>query len=322
MTKRLIYIIITLLLVSLNGNSQDTDFGTGYRTGMLANPAFSGTVGDGQLNLSYFNFYPGNSYNLNSYFLSYDTYIPVLHGGTGFYLSNDALGGVYNDLRGGLGYAYHLKADNDFYINAGLTASVINRGVKRSKIILPDQINPFGGGIITSAETISDLNHAVFDIGVGFLITYKNMTGGIALNHFAEPDLSGTGNNDFRIRRKYSFQLSGTFNDGVSKSVIVRPIISAEVQGNHASLAAGSSFRYNIISVNAVLFGDKERNIDLQTGFSLSAGKAIVYYNYKFNLVSSSEQFPFSLLHQTGVIISLNIVDKRKIIKTINFPEL
>lgn len=322
MIKRLIYIILPLLLISLNGNSQDTDFGAGYRTGMLANPAFSGTSGDGKLNLSYFNFYPGNSYNLNSYFLSYDTYIPVLHGGTGFYLSNDALGGVYNDLRGGLGYAYHLKADDDFYINAGLTASVINRGVKRSNIILPDQINPFGGGTIASTETISDLNHTVFDIGVGFLVTFKNLTGGISLSHFAEPDLSGTGNNDFRLRRNYSFQLSGTFNDGISKAVIVRPIVSADIQGDHASVALGSSFRYNMLSVNAVLFSDNGKNTDLQTGFSLSAGKAIVYYNYKFNLVSGREQFPFSLLHQTGVIISLNIVDKRKIIKTIYFPEL
>lgn len=322
MAKHLIYIILTMLLFTLIGNAQDTNYGPGYRNGMQTNPAFSGVAGDGQLSLTYYNFYPGKGFNLNSFFMSYDSYVPVLHGGTGFYLSNDLLGGIIRDLKAGIGYAYHLKVDKDFFINAGLTASVINRGLNRGQIILPDQIDPLGGPILQSAEVLSGLNHTVIDIGVGFLVSVKNISGGISLNHFAEPDISGTRNDEFRLKRKYAIQLLGTFNNDKNEKLTIMPVASFEIQGDHYSGALGSALRYNLISINSVFFADKEMNINLQTGFSLLTGKFVLYYNYKFNLVSTRGQFPFSLLHQAGVMISLNIVDKRKIIKTINFPEL
>ena len=47
-----------------------------------------------------------------------------------------------------------------------------------------------------------------------------------------------------------------------------------------------------------------------------------VYYNYRFNIVSGNNLLPLSLLHQTGLAFSLNNVEKRKTIKTINFPKL
>jgi hypothetical protein len=39
-------------------------------------------------------------------------------------------------------------------------------------------------------------------------------------------------------------------------------------------------------------------------------------------VVSGNLFMPFSLLHQTGLALSLNNVEKRKLIKTINFPKL
>ena len=114
----------------------------------MNNPALSGSEGDGVLRLSYLNFYPGNSYNLHSVYFSYDSYFPVLHGGAGIYLSDDYLGGIINDLRGGLSYAYFLKAGKDLFINAGLSASVFHRGFNFKNAVLPDQIDPLGGVVI------------------------------------------------------------------------------------------------------------------------------------------------------------------------------
>ena len=62
--------------------------------------------------------------------------------------------------------------------------------------------------------------------------------------------------------------------------------------------------------------------MNIQTGFAFKSGKVSVYYNYRFNIVSENKLMPLSLLHQTGLAFSLNNVDKRNIIKTINFPEL
>lgn len=85
---------------------QDTGYGPSYQTMLAGNPALAGAEGDGTLRLSYLNFYPGKGYNLNSFFVSYDSYIPAAHGGGGFWLSNDIQGSIINDLRGGLSYAY------------------------------------------------------------------------------------------------------------------------------------------------------------------------------------------------------------------------
>jgi type IX secretion system PorP/SprF family membrane protein len=322
MIKRLIHIILIMLLIPLYGKAQDTYYGAGFRTGLFTNPSFAGTAGNGQLRLSYYNFYPGNGYKLNSFFLSYDTYVPVLHGGTGFYVLNEVLGGIINDLRSGFGYAYHLKVDKDLFINAGLTASIISRGVSSGRIILPDQIDPLGGNFLPSGETISNSHRTVIDIGAGMLFTFRNLYCGISLNHFAEPDISGTKINDLRLKRKYSIQLSAIFGNGTTEELIIMPVASFEFQGDRFTGAVGTELRYNMLSLNSVLIADKEKNLDMQTGFSIFTGRIVVFYNYKFNIASKRWQLPFSLLQQIGVSISLNNVDKRKIIKTINFPEL
>ncbi|MDP3003546.1 MAG: hypothetical protein Q8N38_10505, partial [Bacteroidales bacterium] len=85
---------------------------------------------------------------------------------------------------------------------------------------------------------------------------------------------------------------------------------------------AGVVLESNYLSVNAIMLGDNKKNMNIQTGFSFKSGKVSVYYNYRFNIVSGNKLMPLSLLHQTGLAFSLNNVDKRNLIKTINFPIL
>jgi hypothetical protein len=76
------------------------------------------------------------------------------------------------------------------------------------------------------------------------------------------------------------------------------------------------------MAINALVMADNEKNLNIQTGFSLSAGKFMIWYNYRFNAVSGNKFTPLSLLHETGLAFSLNNVEKRNTIKTINFPKL
>ena len=109
---------IMIFIFSAGLFCQETNYGPGYQTMIVNNPAFSGSSLDGTMRLSYLNFYPGNNYNFHSVFLSYDSYFQSLHGGAGFYIANDYIGGIVNDLRGGLSYSYFLQAGKDLYINA------------------------------------------------------------------------------------------------------------------------------------------------------------------------------------------------------------
>jgi type IX secretion system PorP/SprF family membrane protein len=289
---------------------------------MINNPAFSGSEGDGNLRLSYMNFYPGNSYNLHSVYASYDSYFPILHGGAGFYLSDDYLGGIINDIRGGLSYSYFLQAGRDFYINAGLSASVYHRGYKFENAVLPDQIDPLGGVAFPSAEALVSGGKSAFDIGAGFLFYSENYFGGFSISHLAEPDLSESGSSEERLKRKYQVQLSGDINLNQSQSLKIRPVIFAGLQGDYLSASAGAAFESNNLSVNALIIGDNGRNMNVQTGFSFKAGLISVYYNYRFNISSGNSMMPLSILHQTGLAFTLNKIEKRNSISTINFPKL
>ncbi|MEZ4997625.1 MAG: type IX secretion system membrane protein PorP/SprF [Bacteroidales bacterium] len=89
--------------------------------------------------------FPGKGFGLRSVYASFDGYFSSLHGGAGVWISDDMLGDIMNDLRGGASYAYHFRAGRDVYVTAGLTASVITRGIRAGSVILPDDIDPIPG---------------------------------------------------------------------------------------------------------------------------------------------------------------------------------
>ena len=237
----------------------------------MDNPALSGSEGDGVLRMSYLNYYPGNSYNLNSVYLSYDSYFPGLHGGTGFYLSEDYLGGIINDLRGGFSYSYFLQAGKDLFINAGLTASVFHRGYNFGNAVLPDQIDPVGGVSFPSSEVLNNKGKTVFDIGAGILFISGKLTGGFAVNHLSEPELSSSAVSTEKINRKYSINLSADFPLKSNGSVKIDPLVLVIKQGDYFSAGAGASLESSHLAVNTVLFGDNGNNINVQSGFAFNS---------------------------------------------------
>ena len=301
---------------------QETDPGPGYQMMMINNPSLAGSGGDGVLRLSYLNFYPGNNYNLHSVYFSYDSYFSELHGAAALYLTDDYLGGIINDFRGGLSYAYFLQAGKDLFINAGLSASIYHRGFNFANAILPDQIDPLGGVSIPSSEVLSASGRTVFDIGAGFLFTSGKFSGGFSINHLAEPDLSAAGNSNERLKRKFLIHLSGDFPLSKAQNLNIQPLTYFEIQGGFINGGAGAAIESRYLAINAVVLGDNGKNLNIQAGFSFKAGRITGFYNYRFNVVSGNELLPLSLLHQTGLAFSLNNVEKRNTIKTINFPKL
>lgn len=322
MLKRLYHILLIIFLIPVFCSGQEIDPGPGYQMILMSNPALSGSGGDGVMRLSYLNFYPGNNYNLHSVYFSYDSYFPLLHGGAGVYISDDYLGGIVNDIRGGLSYSYFLQLDKDMFINAGLSASVFHRGFNFDGAVLPDQIDPLGGVSYPSSEILSNSGSTVFDIGAGFLFISGKVFGGFSINHLTEPDLSESGNFDEKINRKLFIHLAGDIDLNETRNLKIRPLGFLGAQKDFISGGLGIVFESNYMSINAILLGDNCKNMNIQTGFSFTAGKMSVYYNYRFNVASANNLMPLSLIHQTGVAFSLNNVDKRKAIKTINFPKL
>jgi type IX secretion system PorP/SprF family membrane protein len=322
MNRPLILIVLNIIILPSELICQETDYNTGYQMIIMNNPAFAGGEGSGKLRISYLDFYPGNNYNLHSFYASYDEYFPIMHGGAGFYISDDYRGGIVNDLRGGMSYSYFLQAGTDLFLNAGLTAGFFHRGLSFRDAILPDQIDPLGGITGISGETLTDMGHTVFDIGAGFLFMSGKFTGGLSANHLSQPDLSDSDLRKETLARKLSINLSGDFNLNRNGSLKVRPLTTISLQHKLLYMGTGAVFESKFLSLNLLLFCNNENTADIQTGFSLNRGKIGFFYNYRFNILSDNKMKPFSILHHTGLAFSLNNVDKRKNIKTINFPKL
>lgn len=299
---------------------QETNYGPGYQTMIVNNPAFSGSSLDGTVRLSYLNFYPGNNYNFHSVFLSYDSYFQSLHGGAGFYIANDYIGGIVNDLRGGLSYSYFLQAGKDLYINAGLSAAFFHRGFNFSDAVFPDQIDQMGIISRPSSELMANENSTVFDVGTGFMFFYRKLAGGFAIAHLTQPDLDGNGASVEKLKRKYLINLIADIDLKKGSGLKIMPLASFEMQGNYLCSGAGAVLQSNYLSFSSVLMFDNNKNIDVQAGFSFRWEKIGMFYNYRFNLTSANSLVPFSLVHQTGLTFSLHNVEKRIKFSTINAP--
>jgi type IX secretion system PorP/SprF family membrane protein len=308
-----------MLLSSVNG--QETGYGPGYGTMLMSNPALSGAEGSGKMRLSYINFFPGNHYNLHSFYASYDTYVPSLHGGAGIWISNDYLGGIINDLRGGISYAYYLQAGRDLYVNAGLSAGVFRRGFSFANAVLPDMIDPTAGPVLQPGELLSAESRTVLDIGAGFLIMYRNFFGGLALDHLSQPDISA-GSATENLGRKLIFHAATGIGLGGSGNLALRPAGYAEIQAGHFMVALGSSLESKMLSINIMFLHNEPRYTGIQAGFAVQAESLGLFYNYRFGITSHNGILPLSLLHQTGISFTLNKTDKSKALNTISLPWL
>ncbi len=322
MIRQLSPVLFFILITPSVIYGQDNGSGLDYQLTMFSNPGLTGAEGNGYLRLSYLNFYPGNNYNLHTLNLSYDSYFPGLHGGAGFFLINDYLGGIVNNFTGGFSYAYSFQAGSNLFISAGLSASVFHRSFNFNGALLPDQIDPVMGAILPSYETLNSRGKSVLDLGTGFLFVSGRFFWGISVAHLTEPDPDGSDSSDGILNRKLLLHLAGDFDLGKERYLKIRPIIKFDLQKGYMSSGAGAVIESKHLSISSIFLYNDQKDFDLQSGFSISTGSIIFYYNYRFNIVSGNNLLPLSLFHNTGIAVSLNNVEKRKTVKTINFPKL
>ncbi len=315
-------LIVGLFIIPAAVRGQEMFYPPDYQSTMMSNPAVTGSEGNGFIRLSYLNYYPGNSFNLHTAHISYDAYFPSLHGGAGFYMSDNYLGGIINDLRGGLSYSYFLQAGKNLFFSAGLSASFYHRGYSFTGAVLPDQIDPLLGVAFPSGEALSPAGRTVFDIGTGFMVISGRIFGGVAVSHLAEPDIYKSEFGNISLRRSLLLHVAGDLEINREKNLLIRPVGKMVINKGFISVGAGAVFEANHLAFNSIFFLDNNHNFDVQTGFSVSFAGLMLSYNYHFNIAPANNLLPLSVLHQAGVAVSLNSVDKRKAVKTINFPKL
>ena len=312
--------IVVMLMHPFVLVAQDDGAGIVMTSTLIENPSVAGIEGYGVLRFSYKNIYPGNKYKLNKMFLTYDSYFEGLHGGTSFFISNDSKSGMINDLHIGLSYAYHFKAGDDFYISAGLSASLFHRGFNFGNAVLPDQIDPYGNVSLVSGETLVDKKVTVPDISTGFLFMFSKYYVGLAISHLTQPDLSGDHSETTILNRSVLLHAGGTIS--IAKELNIDPVIAAKYDDKHLYVAGGLAFGTQKLSANAIISYENSGCLDLRAGLSFDFESFGFNYAYKFNLLNDNELLPISVHHQIGISVVLNNLKKRKAYNTITFPQI
>jgi len=322
MPRYLFYLISIFSLTTFSAFSQDTDFGPGYQSGIMKNPALTGISGSGVFRMSYLNLFPGHNYNFHSVYTSFDSYFHEIHGGAGVYLSDDIIGGLVNDLRGAFSYSYFLQAEKDLYINAGLSAGFLRRGFNFRNAVLPDQIDPLGNISLPSSETLINDPRTLFDIGTGVVFVRGRYFGGFSVLHLTQPDLGTSGSAEDKLKRKYFVHVAAEYDIDRLKHLKLQPLAAGELQGSYFSAYAGAVVETRFLAANSLFLFNNNGDLDLQTGLSFRREQVTILYNYRFNLKSGNALLPFSLSHQAGLAFNLNNVEKRIKVRTINLPSL
>ncbi len=218
-----------LIILSADAESQDPAFSQFYANPLYMNPAMAGVEGPAKLYLGYRNQWPGATNPYVTYHASFEKFIEPLQGGIGIHMNNDRQGGgVFNTLSLDAIYAYHLQVSSRLMISGGFQASVGQRNMDPSDLVLPSDL--LGAG----TTTLIPYSKVFPDFAVGFGAFYKNFYGGVAAHHLLEPYSAPSEDPNTRLSRKYTAHLGATYSR-IRKATGQRGIAAFSQSGFHST---------------------------------------------------------------------------------------
>lgn len=284
------------------------------------NPSLAGAQGDLVMRLICASFYPGGGYKLNACALDINGYAEPLHGGAAFSMASSMAGGLMNDTRAMFAYSYHMRASKDLYIFAGMSAGMIWRTLITSKLIFPDQIDPLRGIVIPGGEQIDHPSIMIFDMSVGFTLSYLKSVLSIDAAHLFSPALSHAMSSDVRINRVFTLK-AFTRMEPREGSFSLTPYTELAAGKDVLRGACGGSVGLGPAAL-AILYLKSKYDANIQVSVSVQSGEMGWFYGFRFRPSVPNDGLPFGSMHQIGLKMDLNIVDKRNTIITIKLPEL
>ena len=232
-----ILLLIVALLMTRDAMAQQLPIFTQHNNSYaFANPAFFGMseginlMGLYRQQWAGFVDADGNNVAPQSFLLSGDMPLRVLHGGLGFSVLQDHIG-FENDVNIGLGYSYHMDLGGST-LGIGLSGTLINRSVDFSQLHPISEGDPLLVGLGDESAVLFDFNVGVFwqipesfYVGVSVVNVLESMTK--ALNDNAESSASFVTDRTFYFMAGYPFQFEGLPSFKFIPSVNVMTDISA-----------------------------------------------------------------------------------------------
>ncbi len=297
MNKRIIFSAI-VLLVSLNGFSQDPLFANTQQSLVYLNPSFAGSNGFIRNQFAYRNQWPELSGNYVTYLNSFDMYLKPLKGGFHFSSVHDdqAHGTLMTDVFS-LGYAQHFSFnDGKLKIIPSLQTSFGVKRLDRSKLTFGENIDPRRGFVWNEPTAAPSARKTYFDLSSGLLVNYKHFYFGATAFHINQPDEGLSGASKLPLR--FGFHASYNFN--ISENVLMNVFGMYEQQQKfsfyqfstnvllYKHIIIGAGYRYSLMPIANI--GYRHNYFTVQAGYGItnSIASNITYSSWElaasFNL--------------------------------------
>lgn len=195
--------------------AQDPEFSQFYANPLYLNPALAGMNICPSVNGNFRHQWPGMGKAFNTYNLSYDQYVPFLHGGIGVIMMADrAGGGNLNTTTISLVYAYKFNITERFQASGALKAGYYQRRLAWENLKFGDMIDPQGGFILpTNEKPPENPTRGVPDFSAGIFLDYDNLVfGGVAVDHLTMPDVGFYATNPTKLNMKFTVHAGANIN--------------------------------------------------------------------------------------------------------------
>jgi len=316
---RTIAALLIFCTVTLSG--QDTWYGSVSGLQVMYNPAFTGVEGASSIRTSAFTFLPGNGFGLGSVYASYDGYFSSLHGGAGAWVSDDFLGDIMNDLRGGASYSYHFRAGRKVYVTTGLSAAVITRGIRSGSIILPGDIDPFRGITGGGTDYLQTAPVTRFDLGTGFTVSSGNWFAGASLIHLTKPSLSDDAADYNRLDGMFTFTGGITLTPG-GKDFSLLPSAALLIQGDEVRIYLGSEASWKGLTGSLSLWHVTDGFTSMGVGAGWDAATVKIILSYSYIIAGGDGSIGGTAIVKAGAMFSFGNVEKSRAPHIIKLPLL
>lgn len=299
MLKKTIYLMLgcgLLTLLSLEGKAQDYTYSQFYANPLYLNPAMAGIEYCPRIVLNYRSQWASLPGSLVSYSASYDQYSDFLHGGLGLQVNYDQSGeaAISHASVNGI-YAYQVVVSNAVTAQLAVQAGYRQRGLNRSDIVLPSQVDG-NSGSATALDNVTEQVHTV-DFATGFLvgIDEKYFVGG-AVHHLSQPDMSLISGAEDILNMKITVHAGANLNQDKKRGrynqreIGVSPNILYQQQGDFRHLNIGSYFTLDPISAG-IWYRNTFQNTDaiiVSLGFQNQNLRIGYSYDYTVSKLSNA----------------------------------
>ena len=305
--------------------AQDPVFSQFMLNQLYFNPAFAGNTPYPRVICGYRNQWPGLGNAFLSYYASFDQYMEFLKGGVGLGITRDLQGnGVFAKTSFDLMYSYAVEFNNDISANFGLQASLVQKNLNGSKVVLGDQ-SPYQA--IVDQEFIPDQSKIYPDFSTGASFLYKKQYQiNFSVSHINTPNEMPGSSYIFLSPLRFTAQVLAQYpskktNRDIQR-IIFKPGIMTQFQKTNNSFEWGSNILYS--SLTGGLWFRNNVTLTLNTiallaGYSQSGFS--LYYSYDVWLPGNYQKVKNYGAHEVTFIYLFEYNDPRKKMRTIKCPK-